>query len=99
MHVNNLFPLVAVAASVLLLFKGAGRLFPAIALVGSIFEALRAFGILSLKVPVIGAAVVFGGAMVVGGVGSWIKTSHKVPVTAAVLVTLVGLMRIVARYL
>jgi hypothetical protein len=45
---------------------------------------------------VIGAALLFGGAMVVGGVGSWIKSSSKVPVTAAVLVAIVGLMRVLA---
>jgi hypothetical protein len=99
MHINNLPMVVALAASILLVFKGAGRLFPVIALVACVFEVLRAFGILSLKIPVIGAAVLFGGAMVVGGVGSWIKSSHKVPVTAAVVVTLVGLMRVLARYL
>src|SRR5947207_15600222 len=96
MHVNNLPVVVALAASVLLLLKVPGRLFPLIALVASAIEALRAFGILSLKVPVIGAAVLFGGAMVVGGAGSWIKSSSKVPVTAAVLVALVGLMRVLA---
>jgi hypothetical protein len=100
MHTNSLITAaVALAASVLLVFRGSGRLFPVIALVASVFEVLRAFGILSLKVPVVGAAVVFGGAMVVGGVGSWIKSSGKVPVTAAVLVTLVGLLRVLARYL
>ena len=98
MHANNLFTLVALAASVLLVLKVPGRLFPLIALVASAIEVLRGFGILSLKVPVVGAAVLFGGAMVVGGVGSWIKSSHKVPVTAAVLVALVGLMRVLAHY-
>ena len=87
---------VALAASVLLVAKKAGRLFPAIALIASAIELLRAFGVLSLKVPVVGAAVLFGGAMVVGGVGSWLKSSHKVPVTAAVLVALVGLMHVLA---
>jgi hypothetical protein len=98
MHTSNLLIVVALAASVLLVFKVPGRLFPLIALVGSAIEALRAFGILSLKVPVIGAAVLFGGAMVVGGVGSWIKSSSKVPVTAAVLVALVGAMRVIAHH-
>src|SRR5436189_6412931 len=96
MHSNNLLTVVALAASILLVLKVPGRLFPLIALVASGFEVLRAFGILSLKVPVIGAALLFGGAMVVGGVGSWIKSSNKVPVTAAVLVALVGLMRVLA---
>jgi len=99
MHANNLLPVVALAASILLVLKVPGRLFPVIALVASAIEVLRAFGVLSLKVPVIGAALLFGGAMVVGGVGSWIKSSGKVPVTAAVLVALVGLMRLLAHLL
>src|SRR6478609_10629902 len=83
MNANNLLTVVALAASLLLVLKVPSRLFPVIALVASAIEVLRAFGILSLKVPVIGAALLFGGAMVVGGVGSWIKSSGKVPVTAA----------------
>jgi uncharacterized membrane protein YjjB (DUF3815 family) len=96
MNANNLLMVVALAASILLVLNLPARLFPIIALVASALEALRAFGILSLKVPVIGAALLFGGAMVVGGVGSWIKSSSKVPVTAAVLVALVGLMHVLA---
>lgn len=96
MHANNLLTVVALAASILLVLKVPSRLFPVIALVASAIEVLRAFGILSLKVPVIGAALLFGGAMAVGGVGSWIKSSSKFAVTAAVLVALVGLMRVLA---
>jgi hypothetical protein len=99
MHINNLPGVLALAASVLLLLKVPARLFPLIALVASAMDVLRSFGILTLKVPVIGAATLFGGAMVVGGAGSWIKSSGKVPVTAAVVVVLVGLMRVVAHYL
>jgi hypothetical protein len=96
MHANNLLIVVALAASVFLVLQAHGRVFAIVALVATAIEALRAFGILSLKVPVIGAALLFGGAMVVGGVGSWLKSSSKVPVTAAVLVALVGLMRLLA---
>jgi hypothetical protein len=96
MHTNTLLTVVALAASILLVAKVRGRLFPLIALVASAIEVLRATGILSLKVPVIGAALLFGGAMVVGGVGSWVKASAKAPVTAAVVVALVGLLRVLA---
>ena len=99
MHINNLPILVALAASVLLVLRVPARLFPVIALVASAIEALRAFGVVSFKVPAIGAAVLFGAAMAVGGVGSWIKSSNKVAVTAAVVVALVGLMRVLAHYL
>lgn len=97
MNANNLLTVVALAASILLMLKASSRLFPVIALVASAIEVLRAFGIVSFKVPVIGAALLFGGAMVVGGVGSWIRASNKVPVTAAVLVALVGLLRVLGQ--
>jgi uncharacterized membrane protein YjjB (DUF3815 family) len=96
MLVNNLLTVLALAGSILLVFKGSGRLFPVIALVASAVEVLRGFGVLTFKVPVVSAALLFGGAMVVGGIGSWIKPSHKVPVTAATVVALVGLLRVLA---
>jgi|SRR5438034_11645347 len=91
--------IVALLASVALVAKVPARLFPVIALVASGVEALRAFGYLSFKVPVIGAATLLGGAMLIGGAGSWIKSSGKVPVTAATVVILVGLLRVLARFL
>jgi hypothetical protein len=88
MHIEQAPLVVALAASVALLFRVRGRLFPVIALAGSAF-----------KVPVIGTALLFGGAMMIGGIGSWMKSTSKVPVTAATVVTLIGLMRVLARYL
>jgi uncharacterized membrane protein YjjB (DUF3815 family) len=96
MLVNNLLAVLALAGAVLLVFKGSGRLFPVIALVASAIEVLRGFHVLTFKVPVVSAALLFGGAMVVGGIGSWIKPSHKVPVTAATVVVFVGLLRVLA---
>ena len=96
MLVNNLLTVLALACSILLVFKGSGRLFPVIALVACALEALRGFGVLTFKVPVVSAALLFGGAIVVGGIGSWIKSSNKVPVTAATVVALVGLLRVLA---
>jgi len=57
------------------------------------------FSLLSFKVPVVGATLLLGAAMVVGGVGSWVKSTSKVPVTAATMVTLVGVMRVLALFL
>src|SRR4051794_4956608 len=89
--------LLALVASVVLLFKVPVRVFPVIALVACGLEALRAFNVLSFKVPVIGAAVLLGAAMVVGAVGSWVKSQARLPVTAATLVALVGLVRVLPR--
>src|SRR5688572_8572295 len=96
---NNAMPaLIALAASIYLLMRLPARLFPIIALVASGLEALRAMAMLNVKVPVIGAATLLTVAMVVGGVGSWLKTSSKLAVTAAALVAFVGLMRLLSRY-
>lgn len=89
----DLLLLLALGASVLLLLKTRARLFPIIALAGCALEALRAFGFLSIKVPVVGAALLFGAAIIVGGAGAWVKSSHKIPVTAATVVVVVGLLR------
>jgi hypothetical protein len=99
MHIQNAPLLVALAASILLLFHVRPRVFPAIALVASGIEVLRGFGLLSFKVPVIGAAVLFGAAMAVGGAGSWVRSGGKVVTSAATILTLIGVMRVLARYL
>jgi len=91
--------LVALAASVLLLLRVRPRLFPAIALVASGVEVLRGFGFISFKVPVIGAGVLFGALLVVGGAGSWMRAGSKVATSAATIVVLFGLLRVLARFL
>jgi hypothetical protein len=99
MHMQNALMLVALAASILLLIQMRARLFPAIALVASGVECLRAFGHVSFKVPVIGAATLLGALLVVGGAGSWMKSSGKVATSAATIVTFIGLMHALARFL
>jgi hypothetical protein len=96
---NALPALTALAGSIVLLFKLSARLFPVIALVASGLELLRAMAMLNVKVPVLGAAALFGAAMVVGGAGSWLKSSARIPVTAATVVAFIGLMRLLRIYL
>lgn len=85
--------LAAVLCSVVLVAKSPARLFPIIALAGSALELLRAMSILNLKVPVIGAALLFAAAIVVGGAGSWTKATTKPTVTAATAVVVLGLLQ------
>jgi hypothetical protein len=99
MHMQNAPLLVALAASILLLLRVRPRLFPAIAVLASGVEVLRGFGLLSFKVPVIGAGALFGALLVIGGVGSWMKSSHKVATSAATIVALIGVLRVLARVL
>ncbi len=98
MH-NALPALAALAASLVLLFKVRSKLFPVIALVGSGLELLRAMAVLNLKVPVIGAAALFGAAMLVGGAGSWWKSSGRIAVTAATIAAFIGLLRLLRIYI
>jgi choline-glycine betaine transporter len=96
---NNAMPaLIALAASIYLLVRLKARLFPIVALVASGLEVLRSLAILNVKVPVIPAATLLAAAIVVGGVGSWLKTSSRIPVTAAALIAFVGAMRLLSRY-
>ena len=86
--------LVAVVCAIFLVAKLPARLFPVIALVGSALELLRALAILNLKVPVIGAALLFALLIVVGGAGSWAKAGSKPAVTAATAVVVIGLVQL-----
>jgi uncharacterized membrane protein YjjB (DUF3815 family) len=98
MNLSQVPILIALAASVLLLFQVPVRLFPFIALLGTAVEVMREYGVLSFKVPVIGAALLVGAAMVVGAVGSWVKSSSRTPVTAATVVAIVGAARVLTRF-
>jgi hypothetical protein len=98
MH-NSLPALAALTAAVVLLIKVPARLFPAIAAVGCALELLRSMAMLNLKVPGIGAAMLFGLVMVVGGAGSWRQSSGKILVTAATVVVFVGAMQLLRIYL
>jgi hypothetical protein len=96
---NNAVPaLIALAASILLLMRLQARLFPIVAVIGSALEVLRAMAIINMKVPVIPAATLFCLLIVVGGVGTWWKTTSRIPVTAAALVAFIGVMRLLSRY-
>jgi uncharacterized membrane protein YjjB (DUF3815 family) len=89
---------IALVASVLLLFKVPVRLFPFIALIATAVEVMRAFGVLNFKVPYVSAALLLGAAMIVGAVGSWVKSSSRGPVTAATVVAIVGAARVLTRF-
>jgi hypothetical protein len=98
MHLVAQAPLlVALAASVLLLFKVPVRVFPIIALIACGLEVLRAFNIASFKLPMASAPLLLGGAMIVGAVGSWVKSQARIPITAATVVAMVGVARVLTR--
>jgi hypothetical protein len=99
MHLSAIPPMVAVAASLLLVLQVRPRLFPAVALIASGVETLRAFGALHLRVPVVGAQTVLGLVILAAGVLSWVRATKKAPVTAATVLAFVGLGQVLARFL
>ena len=91
-----LLPGLALVCSVLLLFQHRARLFPVIALVVSGLELLMATGIVHVSLASIPLALIFGAALAVAGVVVYLRTSAKLAVSAATVLTLIGLLQVAA---
>ena len=89
----TLLAVIALVASLVLTFQHRPLPFPIVALVVSGIEVLQAFGLLHMSLGRIPLAVVLGIALVVAGVGVYIKTGAKTVVAAATTVTLIGLFQ------
>ncbi len=89
-----LMPGLAAASSIVLLLQHRARLFPVIALVASGLELLMAFGFLHFSLGSISTLLVLGAALIVGGVGVYLKASGKPVVSAATVVTLIGALQV-----
>lgn len=89
-----LMPGLAVVCSVVLLLQHRARMFPVIALVASGLELLMAFGVLHFSLGGVSTLLVLGVALVVGGVGVYLKANGKPVVSAATIVSLIGLLQI-----
>jgi hypothetical protein len=98
MHVATHTALVVTAligALVLVLPKG-DRLYPAIAFLGAAIEALIVFKILSISVTKLRIDLLLGGMVAVGGALSWSRAGAKTHVTAAAVVTFIGLLQLLS---
>jgi hypothetical protein len=91
-----LMPGLAVACSVVLLLQHRARVFPVVALVASGLELLMSLGVVHLSVGSFPVSLVLGAALLVGGVGVYVKASAKPVVSAATVVTLLGLLQVLA---
>lgn len=91
-----LMPGLALICSIVLLFQHRARLFPIIALVVSGLELLMATGIVHVSVASVPLALVFGAALVVAGVIVYLRTLAKLAVSAATVLTLIGLLQVAA---
>src|SRR5215831_11868763 len=94
MNLTSALVILALGASLLLLFQLKQRLFPTIAAIASGIEALLAFHVIRLSVRSLNLWLLLGAALVVAGVIMWTRTAGKMHVTAATVVTLVGAVQI-----
>ena len=85
---------VALASSALLLAQSSERLFAGIAFLAAGVEALLAFKLMSLSLSSIRIDVILPALLVVGGGIAWWRTGGKGQITAATLVTAVGLLQL-----
>ena len=86
---------VALAGSVVLVAQFRPLVFPVIALIVSLFEALMTFHLLSLSVAHVPLSLVFAVALLVSGLMVYWKAAAKVTVASATAVALVGLLQTV----
>lgn len=95
MHdVHTALVVVALASSALLVAQSGERLFALIALGAAAVEAALAFHIITLSVRSIRLDIVLPALLVLGGGISWWRTSGKSQITAATLVTMVGVIQL-----
>lgn len=85
---------VALASSALLLAQSSERLFAGIAFLAAGVEALLVFHLMTLSVAKLRIDVILPALLVVGGGMAWARTTSKAHVTAATLVTVVGLLQL-----
>lgn len=80
----------ALLGALVLLFSHRPLGFPALAVVVSGLEVLRAFHLVEVRVARVPLSLLFGAALLVAGVAVYVKASSKSLVTAATVVALVG---------
>jgi hypothetical protein len=84
----------ALIASIVLLFERGDRLFPVIAAVAAGIEALIVFKIIALSSGKFRIDIILPALLTFAGAVSWSRLSTKSTVTAATVVTLIGLMQL-----
>jgi hypothetical protein len=85
---------VALASSALLLAQAGERLFAGIAFIAAGVEALLVFHLMTLSLAKFRIDVILPALLVVGGGMAWYRSSGKSHVTAATLITVVGLLQL-----
>lgn len=94
MTIANLLVIAALAGAVVLVGQAPARLFAVIALVAAAIEALFLFGILSIAVKGISVPLLLALALVVAGIACWLRVGTRTAVTAATVVSFVGVIQL-----
>ena len=93
---SNLLMWIALGSSLVLVAQYRPVIFPAIALIASLFEALIVFHIVQISIAHLPLTLVLGIALLVAGVLVYWKASAKATVTASAFVALVGAIQTLA---
>jgi hypothetical protein len=94
MSLHHAQTLVALAASVVMLLQVPAKLFPAVATLAALLEALLAFQLISFSVRGINLGFVLGVTLIVCAVIVWARNGQKAAVTASTAVALIGAMQV-----
>ena len=94
-HPDFALAVAAFVAALLLTLAPAQRLLAAIALIARGVEVAMSFGLLHLSVARVPLRLVLGLCLAVPGVILWVRVSSKSSVSAATVVSLVGLLQVV----
>ena len=93
-HVDAALVVVAVVSSIVLLLQGGERAVALVALAASGFEALRAFGLMSVSIAILRIDVVVPAVLAVAGTLAWLRAASKPAVTAGTLAGAVGAVQL-----
>lgn len=91
MSVSHVLPIAALAASIFLLLTPQARLPAVFAAVASGLEVLIATGTIHVAVSGVSLSLILGVVLLVAGVVAYLRVTAKGAVSAATVVTLVGL--------
>jgi hypothetical protein len=84
----------ALIAAVILVLQGGERLIPLIALVACALEVLRMFGLLELSSRKVKIEAILPAVLAITGGIAWVRSASKPAITAATVITLVGVIQL-----
>ncbi len=85
----------ACAAAIFLVAGQTARILGAVALLASAIEVAMAFGLVRFSVAGLPLGLALGLCLAIPGLLAWLRSSSKAAITAAVVVTLVGVLQVI----